>query len=98
MCKNWENSAKRPTLRTSARATSAGMRNCLPVRQLAYTLVRSSRKKEGSDYAPEIFRRHSQFKKVCPQKIRGRNSRLSYAPEKYSVSVSASVTVRVSLV
>jgi len=38
MCKNWENGAKWFTLRKSAHvteATSVGVRNCLPVRQLA---------------------------------------------------------------
>ena len=34
MCKNWENGAKWPTLRKSTRTTSAGVRNCLRVRQL----------------------------------------------------------------
>ena len=39
MCKNWENGAKWPTLRKSAGATSDGVRNCLPVRQLACALA-----------------------------------------------------------
>jgi len=39
MCKNWENGAKWPTLRKSTWATSAGVRNCLPVRQLACALA-----------------------------------------------------------
>jgi len=39
MCKNWENGAKWPTLRKSARAMIAGVCNCLPVHQLACALA-----------------------------------------------------------
>jgi len=39
MRKNWKNGAKWPILRKSARATSAGLRNGLRVRQLACALV-----------------------------------------------------------
>ena len=39
MCKNWENGAKWPILRKSARATSAGLRNGLRVRELACALA-----------------------------------------------------------
>jgi len=39
MCKNWENGAKLPILRKSARATSAGLPNGLRVRQLACALA-----------------------------------------------------------
>ena len=39
MCKNWENGAKWPILKKSAEAASVGVRNGLPVRQLACALA-----------------------------------------------------------
>jgi len=39
MCKNWENGAKWTILRKSTRATSAGLRSGLRVRELACALA-----------------------------------------------------------